>query len=58
MIDADKIILLCGALRRLKNLSRVSAMRVALDAGFVLSEVERLIDAALMVERERRGVAA
>jgi hypothetical protein len=57
MIDADKINLLLRRLRRLKNLSRVSAVRVALDAGFILSEVERLIDAALAIECERRGMA-
>lgn len=57
MIDADKITLLAIALRRLKNLSRVSAVRVALDAGFILSEVERLIDAAVALEAARRVAA-
>ena len=57
MIDAEKIILLSGPLRRLKNLSRVSAVMVALEAGFILSEVERLIDEALAIELERRGIA-
>lgn len=54
MIDADKITVIARSLRRLKDLSRVSAVMVALDAGLIVAEVERLIDAAVAIELERR----
>lgn len=58
MIDADKITVIARSLRRLKDLSRVSVVMVALEAGLIVGEVERLIDAAVALELERRGVAA